>query len=64
MLDVNKFKSEDGRYCLTKIMGQNIKEIHGRVSNSFDIPCFKLIKVELEDGTMIDCEGEPENKST
>lgn len=53
-----EFKTSDYEYGLTKIMGQTIKEVHGYVSGELGDPAFKITGIELEDGTMLQCEGE------
>lgn len=55
---MDKYKTSNFEVGLTKVMGCNIKEVHGYVSNEFDEPTFKLTKIELMDGTNITCEGE------
>lgn len=57
-MSTEQFKTSDFEYGLAKIMGQSIKEVHGYISTEFDEPMFKMTSIELEDGTMIQCEGE------
>lgn len=43
---------------LCKILGKEIKEVRGYISNEFDDPTFKMTKIEFTDGTLLGCEGE------
>lgn len=54
-------KVEGSTYLLSlaKLTGQKIADIHGFVTDPFDVaPTFQLCHVILEDGTTIDVEGE------
>jgi hypothetical protein len=43
---------------LNAISGQKVVDVYGYVSTEFGDPVFKLTRIELEDGTTLDVEGE------
>lgn len=59
-MDLEKIKTDDFAYGLSKILEKQIKEIHGYVSTEFGEPTFHMSSIEFEDGTLITCEGDRE----
>lgn len=60
MITLNDIKVEGSTYrlSLTKLMGKQIKDIHGYLSSELGDPVFKMINVVFEDGTKLGAEGE------
>ncbi len=57
-MDLEKLKTSSFEYGLTKILGKQIKEINGYISNEYGEPTFQMTSILLEDDTSIRCEGE------
>lgn len=49
----------EGYYIsLTKLVGKQIADVVGSLTNEFDEPCFAMHKIVFHDGTSLFCEGE------
>lgn len=48
----------DYELSMVELAGQGIRDIYGYVSHEFEEPVFKITRIEMEDGQLVDVEGE------
>ncbi len=57
-MNIEKLKTSDFEYGLSKILEKQILEVNGYISTEYDEPTFKMTSILFTDGTKICCEGE------
>lgn len=57
-MDLEKIKTSDFEYGLSKILRKQILEVNGYISTEYDSLMFKMTNIMFTDGTNISCEGE------
>lgn len=61
-LNVEDLRPDNGKnnHCisLSKLLGKQVKDVHGFITKEFDDPVFEICWIVLDDDTEVGCEGE------